>query len=193
MNAKQGFAVLHKIANAFERKDNPARASRAAQPKPGSTDYQNKAANETLPPPQPRRLFSTFDTNLDIAWISERLDRPVVHLLIEDRASTSYNMAALLLESQTTGEWYLFARRRISLLGHKEGQVNMDDIVERFRELNAHITAWVLPQKTLLKFEAGYALWNQVRPSLVPLLAYGSRDVTWLEQRQRFLMLTRPA
>lgn len=185
-----GFAVLNKLALVFDRKDGHTRRKRIADSQRIVT-LNSKAANETLPP-LPRRLFKSFDTSLDLHWISERIHRPVVHLVIEDRASTSYNMAAIVVESQATAEWYLFPRRRVSLLGHKPGEINMTDVIERFREHEAIIAAWVAPQRALAKFEAGYSLWNQIQPSLVPLLAYSSKDVVWLEQRQRFLMLKKP-
>jgi hypothetical protein len=185
----RGFAFLDKLAFVFDRRGGDVLRREVAKTRPVNIE-QSKAANDTIPTP-PRRLFTTFDTTLDLHWIAERIHKPVVHLVVEDRPSTSYNMVAIVVESLTTGEWYLFPRRRVSLLGHKPGQVNLPDVIDRFREQQAQIAGWVAPQRALAKFEAGCTLWNQIQLGLVPLLAYSSRDAVWLEQRQRFLALSK--
>jgi hypothetical protein len=189
-NPVRGFAFLNKLALVFESKPSRPLRKKSLKTVPVQ-EVVPKAANETLPPP-PRKLFTTFDIALDLHWIAERIQKPVVHLIVEDRASTSYNMVAIVVESPETGEWYVFPRRRVSFLGYRPGQINMGDVIERFREHQAVFASWVAPQRALARFEAGYTLWNQMQPSLVPLLAYSSKDVVWLEQRQRFLLLSKP-
>jgi len=143
---------------------------------------------------EPARTFRTFDAINDFVHIVPLVDQPVVHLLIESEPSTFYNLAAFVVESRTTGQWYLFARGRIALEGSGGGKNNLDSLVDQLRSQNTPIAAWVIDHGVLSNFESGIVLWSTVRSSIVPLLAYMSQSSdSWPGIRNRFRELATSA
>jgi len=138
---------------------------------------------------RPLPLFKTFDAVDDLAQIVNFVEKPALHLLVEDAPSTHYNLAAIVLESQTTGQWYLFSRGRVALQGSGGGKHNLDAVLDRLRSRSAGIAAWVVDKTLLDTFESGHILWGAVRPNMVPLLSYLSKDHSWSEIQRRFVEL----
>ena len=139
------------------------------------------------------KSFRTFDAVHDFGHIIPLVDQPVFHLLIESEPSTAYNLAAFVVESRSTGQWYLFARGRIALEGSGGGKSNLDSVMSQLRNQSTPIAAWVIDQNMLDKFESGEILWNSVRSSVVPLVAYMSQSESWPGIRNRFRALATSA
>lgn len=132
------------------------------------------------------RAFRTFDTVHEFAAVLALVHQPAVHLLIETEPSTFYNLAALVLECQSTGQWYLFSRGRIALQGGGGGHKNMEDLVGRLRGRGTSIAAWVLDRGKMDEFELGLHMWSDIKKELIPLVAHFSEDDVWAGMKIRF-------
>lgn len=139
------------------------------------------------------RMFKTYDVVLDLAQVVNYVDRPTLHLLIEDEPSSHYNLAAIVLESQATGQWYLFSKGRVALQGSGGGKHNLDAVLDQLKSRNSGIAAWVLDAELLNSFEDGHTLWGSVRPHLIPLLSYLGKDHSWSDIQGRFEQLSKSA
>ena len=136
------------------------------------------------------RRFKTFDAVYDLEKILSYVDAPIVHLLIEDSPSTHYNLPGYILESQSTGEWFVFSRGRLALQGCGGGHNNTEGVFSLLSAKKTTIGAWVIEKKLLDIFENGRALWPDVKQQAVPLLAFLSEEYSWSEIQNQFRALT---
>lgn len=144
--------------------------------------------------PQPsRRRFKSFDAVYDLAPLLEYVDEPIVYLLIEDSPSTAYNLPAYVLESQRTGEWFVFSRGRMAFQGTGGGLRNTRGVFDTLKEKRAKIGAWVVPKELLDRFEFGQVVWPTVKMEAVPLLAHLAEDFSWSEIQSQFRSLNSDA
>lgn len=97
-------------------------------------------------PPAGARRFRSFDATDSLESILRMVERPVVHLLVEDQPSTHYRLPGYVLESTATGEWYVFYRGRLALEGTGGGANNMRDVSDLLRERGVRIVGWVIRQ-----------------------------------------------
>jgi hypothetical protein len=139
-----------------------------------------------LPSPAPTSIprkpkFRTFDAWNDLSPLLATVKDPLLSVLIEDAPSTHYRLASLVLESRTTGEWFVFSRGRMSFEGTGGGLRNSRDILANVRLAGVAVGVWVLPQSTLNDLDNGYELWPAVRTHAVPLLAVIRSDYSWSE------------
>lgn len=160
---------------------------------PPQSETPQVPAASTTKKSEPVRMFKTYDAVHDLAQVVNFVDNPVLHLLIEDSPSTHYNLAAIVLESRTTGQWYLFSRGRVALQGSGGGKHNLDAVLDHLKSHSAGIAAWVLDAELLSSFEAGNILWPSVQPNLIPLLSYLGKDHSWSGIQSRFAELSRDA
>ena len=155
-----------------------------------STEYQAqevptaKISVETLPLKegiqQPQR-FKTFDAWHDLTRLLTAVKEPLISILIEDQPSSHYRLASMVLESRTTGEWYIFSRGRMSFEGNGGGVRNSRDILDQVKSSGAAVGVWVLPQSTLDDLDNGRETWMVARVQAIPLLALVARDHSWSE------------
>lgn len=139
----------------------------------------------------PRR-FKTFDAVYDLEKILAYVDSPVVYMLVEDSPSTHYNLPGYVLESASTGEWFLFSRGRLALQGSGGGHNNIEGVFSLLTTKKAKIGAWVADAKLLDQFENGQVLWSAVKLQSVPLLAFLSEEYSWTEIQKQFQALSLP-
>jgi hypothetical protein len=132
------------------------------------------------------RRFRTFDARYDIERFVLIVQEPIVHLLVEESPSTHYNLPAYVLESQRTGEWFVFSRGRIALQGTGGGRNNMDSVVEILRSKETQIVGWVVASRDLDALEGGFVTWPTVKSDIIPLLSYHSDRHEWSEIKRRF-------
>jgi len=136
------------------------------------------------------RRFKTFDAVYDLEKILSYVDVPIVHLLIEDSPSTHYNLPGYVLESQSTGEWFVFSRGRLALQGSGGGHNNTEGVFALLSVKKAAIGAWVVEKRLLDLFENGQALWPDVKQQAVPLLSFLSEEYSWSEIQNQFRTLS---
>jgi hypothetical protein len=136
------------------------------------------------------RRFKTFDAVYDLEKILSYVDAPIVHLLIEDSPSTAYNLPGYVLESRSTGEWFVFSRGRLALQGCGGGHNNTESVFSMLSDKKTTIGAWVVDKKLLDLFENGQALWPDVKRQAVPLLAFLSEEYSWSEIQNQFHALS---
>ena len=136
------------------------------------------------------RRFKTFDAVYDLEKILSYVDAPIVHLLIEDSPSSAYNLPGYVLESGSTGEWFVFSRGRLALQGSGGGRNNTEGVFSLLSAKKTTIGAWVVEKKLLDLFENGQALWPEVKQEAVPLLAFLSEEYSWSEIQKQFRALS---
>jgi len=129
--------------------------------------------------------FKTFDVLHDFIPLLEKIREPKVSILIEDRPSTAYHLAALVLESMQTGEWYVFSRGRMSFQGNG-GLMNTEGIFKEIRKRNIFSSAWIISQQLLSTVEDGYSTWPEARSKTVPLSARANNDYPWQLIEKKF-------
>ncbi|MBA0190685.1 MULTISPECIES: hypothetical protein [Pectobacterium] len=123
------------------------------------------------------RLFKTYDA-LDYCEFLSNVDSPRVFILVEDKPSTMYYLPGYVIESLSTGEWFVFNRGRFALEGDS-GLRQMEDFLSYLKNHKIVFSAWVLEQGVLNNIEAGVQLWPDVKNKLIPLRSYHSDDVMW--------------
>lgn len=136
------------------------------------------------------RRFKTFDAVYDLEKILQYVDVPIVHLLVEDSPSTHYNLPGYVLESKSTGEWFVFSRGRLALQGSGGGYKNAEGVFSLLAAKKTTIGAWVVDKKLLDSFENGQTLWPEVKQQAVPLLVFLSEEYSWSEIQHQFTSLS---
>ena len=154
---------------------------------PAHPSEPEAAAEVTVP-----RRFKTFDAVHDLEKILSYIDNPIVYLLVEDSPSTAYNLPSYVLESASTGEWFVFSRGRLALQGSGGGHHNIEGVFSLLSAKKAKIGAWVAESKLLDQFESGQVLWPTVKHQSVPLLAFLSEEYSWAEIQNQFRVLSAP-
>ncbi len=148
-----------------------------------SPELENHARDLPAPLPaiasSPERRFQAFDTQTGLQGLIPYIEQPIVHLLIEDKPSTAYNLPGFVLESKLTGEWFVFSRGRLALQGEGGGHRNMKAVVDLLREKQTKIVGWVIRQADMDQLEDGTLLWPEARKDIVPLLSYHVDDENW--------------
>ena len=107
----------------------------------------------------PVRLFETFDVFLDLEKILPNVLNPVAHILVETTPSNFYNLACMIVESRTTGEWYVFRRGRMAFQGSGGGTSQSKRALSMLRDVGGATVAWAADQKTIENLEKGLILW----------------------------------
>jgi hypothetical protein len=156
-------------------------AKNAAEPPALDHDERppEPANDEDADPPAMPRRFEIFDARYDIERLLAYVEQPVVHLLVEDQPSTAYNLPGYVLESKTTGEWFVFSRGRLALEGTGGGYQNMESVTEILRAKETKIVGWVIRNGDMDRLEDGRLLWPEARRDLIPLLSYRVEDDRW--------------
>ena len=149
-------------------------------------DDESDPRSEQRPASISPRRFRAFDARYDVERFVLFVQEPIVHLLVEESPSTHYNLPAYVLESQRTGEWFVFSRGRLALQGSGGGSNNMDSVVEILRSKQTQIVGWVVASHDLDTLEGGSVTWPMVKPNLIPLLSYHSDRHEWSEIKRRF-------
>lgn len=127
-------------------------------------------------PPEPERLFQTFSIRFGLEEVLSFVPDPVVHAVVEDRPSTAWHWVCLVVESKTTGEWYVSQKGEMAFEGTGGGRIVARDVARLCRERNVPLTAWVAQKSKADMLAAGGVLWPTVKPELVPLLSYAKSD-----------------
>ena len=125
--------------------------------------------------------FKTFDAWNDLSKLLAAVKDPVISVLIEDEPTTHYRLPSLVLESRSTGEWFVFSRGRMSFEGSGGGIRNSRDILDQVKLTGAAIGVWVLPQRLMSELDSGYETWANIKPHAIPLLARAAQDYSWAE------------
>lgn len=149
-------------------------------------EHEHFSEEESEEKSESSRRFITFDARYDIEKFVGFVQDPIVHLLIEECPSTHYNLPAYVLESQKTGEWFVFSRGRLALQGTGGGHQNMESVVSILRSKETGIVGWVIASSEMDRLEGGEATWPSIKPSLIPLLSYSSDDSVWLGIKRQF-------
>lgn len=157
---------------------------------PPTSLLENPPKPDVVPDLVPPRRFKTFDAVYDLENILSYVEDPVVYLLVEDSPSTAYNLPCYVLESASTGEWFVFRRGRLALQGSGGGHQNIEGVFLLLSNKKAKIGAWVANKKQLDQFESGQVLWPKVKEQSVPLLAFLSDAYSWSEIRNKFRELS---
>lgn len=129
-------------------------------------DFQDNPVSE-----KKTKLFCTFDVYFDLEKILPYLQDPIAHFLIEKEPSTFWNLACLVVESKSTGEWYVFRRGRMAMQGVGGGIRQSEIALNRLRESKAIIATWAIPKTILDEFEEGIRLWPEVKIGAIPLFS----------------------
>jgi hypothetical protein len=168
-----------------EKHDASAQVSSLDDPVPG----------EELGPAEQKssRRFNTFDARHDIERFLSYVQEPIVHLLVEDSPSTHYNLPGYVLQSNVTGEWFVFSRGRLSLQGTGGGHHNMEAVADILTQKRTTIVGWVIQKEAMDDLERGVLLWPDAKRSIVPLPAFHSDDPVWLGIKRQFDELARKA
>ncbi|WP_211460854.1 hypothetical protein [Collimonas silvisoli] len=168
-------------------------AKNAAEPPNVDRDERASEADDEVDSPAMPRRFESFDARYDIERLLTYVEQPVVHLLVEDQPSTAYNLPGYVLESKTTGEWFVFSRGRLALEGTGGGYQNMEGVIKILRAKDAKIVGWVIRKSDMDRLEDGRLLWPEARRDLIPLLSYHVDDERWkwAAMKREFDKLTR--
>lgn len=148
----------------------------------GSTLLPNsepKDSQETNDDSNHVRLYKTYDAYHDLPKMAQELDKPKVSLLIERSPSSHYNLITAVLESRSTGEWYVFSRERMAFQGSGGGYNNSDKIITDLKSLDIQIGVWVFNNKIVDGLENGYLLWPEVNKKGIPLRSFIGDEEAW--------------
>lgn len=172
-----GLSVLASLfANKLEAWRKPAATDALI-----SDDFNKmKCTKNTLTEDRPVK-FKTLDAWNDLSRILRAVKAPLISVLIEDEPSTYYRLASLVVESKTTGEWFVFSRGRMSFEGTGGGIRNSEIILNQVKKAGAEIGVWVLPQAQLYLLDNGYDTWPTIKVHAIPLLARIAEDYSWNE------------
>jgi len=121
---------------------------------------------------QPERLFQNFHIKNGFESILNSVNDPIVHFVIEDQPTTAWHLVTIVVESTSTGEWYVSEKGEMSFEGSGGGLFVANRVIEICKDRKLKNTAWVLPQAITNKLSQGELHWNQAKLKLIPLLSY---------------------
>lgn len=146
----------------------PDDESEAPEPESGSAAPQS--------PVQIKRLFQTFHIKSGFEAVLNAAIDPVVHVILEDKPTTFYHLAVLVVESRTTGEWYVSSKGEMAFEGTGGGIYVAEKVAALCSVRRIPVVGWVCSQSASNSLAHGEVLWPQVRSELIPLVAYAGSD-----------------
>lgn len=164
--ASQGVAgnLLTRVLDAFWQ--------RVTESKPAELTKE-VAAGQTVAPIE---RFKTFEIRSGFESVLAATPDPVVHILIEDKPTTAWHLAVLIVESRVTGEWYVSSKGEMALEGSGGGLAVSKTVASICLSQRIPVAAWVCPQLLSDQLSCGQILWPAHKAELVPLVTYAESD-----------------
>ena len=136
------------------------------------------------------RLFRSLDVARDLEEVLSHVTKPIAHIIIETEPSTFWNLVCMVIESNTSGEWYVFERGRMAVQGTGGGPRQTEIALSHLKKAEAEIVIWSSPTAILDELEAGGLLWFEVKKLLVPLFSSTVETESWdsIQMRARELL-----
>ncbi|HAS6444324.1 TPA: hypothetical protein GRR81_25030 [Vibrio parahaemolyticus] len=122
------------------------------------------------------KLFETFHIKNGFKDILNYVDKPVVHAIVEDSPTTHYHLITLVIECQSTGEWFVSQKGEMAFEGGGGGIRVARNVIELCAERRVKVTPWVLNDEKAELLSSGRLLWHDVKQELIPLLTYAKSE-----------------
>lgn len=169
--AIQGVAgnLLTRVLDAFW-----GRATANTPPEASSPLIPDEPNNEDIPR-APRR-FQTFHIKSGFESVLSATPDAVVHVVIEDKPTTAWHLAILVVESRSTGEWYVSGKGEMAFEGGGGGVAVSKRVASICSNRRITVAGWVCPRAISDKLSRGEVLWPTVKTELVPLISYAESD-----------------
>ncbi|MDC8787210.1 hypothetical protein [Roseateles koreensis] len=139
-------------------------------------EYSEQIHREQVAPAEARRLFQTFHIKSGLEAVLNATIDPVVHIVLEDQPTTFYHLAVLVVESRVTGEWYVSSKGELSFEGSGGGILVAEKVASMCANRRIPMAGWVCSRGHSDSLAQGEVLWPQVRPELIPLVAYAGNE-----------------
>lgn len=143
-----------------------------------ATGPDTNAIEEASPadPIAPPQLFKTFHIKSGFESVLAATPEPVVHVLIEDKPTTAWHLAILVVESKATGEWYVSSKGEMALEGSGGGLAVSKMVASICLSHQVPVAGWVCPKSLSDQLAHGAVLWPSKRAELIPLVTYAGSD-----------------
>jgi hypothetical protein len=122
------------------------------------------------------RRFKTFHIKSGFESVLAATPDPVVHVLVEDKPTTAWHLAILVVESRTTGEWYISSKGEMALEGSGGGLAVSKMVASMCRTKQVPVAGWVCSQLLSNQLARGLTLWPTAKAELLPLVTYAESD-----------------
>ncbi len=148
----------------------------ASEVAPGESDNSSVNGASASQEIQPVRRFKTFHIKSGFESVLAATSDPVVHVLVEDKPTTAWHLAILVVESRTTGEWYISSKGEMALEGSGGGLAVSKMVASLCSAKHVPVAGWVCSQLLSNQLARGLTLWPGAKTELLPLVTYAESD-----------------
>lgn len=122
------------------------------------------------------RVFQTFHIKNGFEGILNFVSDPIVHMVIEDHPTTAWHLVVLVVESRTTGEWYVSQKGEMAFEGSGGGLFVAETVVRKCKERRIPVAGWVISREDSDDLSSGKKLWTEIKSSVIPLMSYSKKE-----------------
>ena len=95
---------------------------------------------------------------------------------MESEPSSAWHLAIIVVESRTTGEWYVSRKGEMAFEGSGGGKWVAEIVGDFCKSNNISVAGWVFPQEEIDLLTSGKIHWPLVKNKAIPLLSYAKSD-----------------
>lgn len=131
-----------------------------------------EAVAQQAKPAEDRKRFYVFDLANEFEPILKTVSSPVVHIVVEDKPTTAWHLPVIVIESNATNEWYVFAKGRLAFEGSGGGLANAKQLLFLLKDNRVPVAGWVSSRELTDQLDNGTLHWGALKPQLWPLMSY---------------------